>query len=72
MNLNDFGDPICGFEWNISTTIGWVAMKLGTDIHDSLRMNWNNFDDPLTSPLAPSSGQTFHLSDTLASNQLST
>ncbi len=34
---------ICGFEWNSSTSIGWIAMKFHTNIHVSLRMNYNNF-----------------------------
>ncbi len=39
MYLNDSGHhemDICGFEWNVSTTIGWIAMKFGTDIQDEL------------------------------------
>lgn len=27
------------------------GLTFGTDIHIPLRMNWNNFDDPLTSSL---------------------
>ncbi len=40
-------------------------MKFVSDIHVPLRMNCMYFDDPLTFPLAPSSGQTFYLSSTL-------
>ncbi len=32
-----------------STTIGWIAMKFGSDIHVSLRMNCKNMDDPFLS-----------------------
>ncbi len=31
---------ICGFEWNISTIIGW--MKFGSDIHVPWRINYQN------------------------------
>lgn len=34
--------------WNISTTVGWIAMKCGTAIHVSIRMNCNNSGDPFT------------------------
>ena len=27
---------ICAFERNVSTIIGWIAIKLGTEIHVSL------------------------------------
>ncbi len=38
-------------------------MKFGTDIHGAQRMNPENyFHGPLTFPLAPPSGQGFHLS----------
>lgn len=36
MNPIDFDDPLrllCGFEWNISTTIQQIVMKLATQIH---------------------------------------
>ncbi len=32
-------DIVGGFEWNISTTTWWTAMKSGTHIHVPLRMN---------------------------------
>lgn len=32
--------------WNVRTTVGWTAMKSGTDIHVLLEMNWNNFGHP--------------------------
>ncbi len=40
-------------DWNVSTTIGWIAIKVCTDIHGSQTMNPNDFDDPLTFPLVP-------------------
>ncbi len=43
-------------DWNISTTIWWTALKFCTDIHGAQRMDPNDFDDPLTSWIAPSSG----------------
>ncbi len=52
MNPTDSGDPltfhICGFEWKVSRTIGWIAVEFGPDIHVPLRMNCNNFGDQLT------------------------
>ncbi len=33
---------------NISTTIGWGVMKYSTDVHALLRINLNDFCDPLT------------------------
>lgn len=32
-----------GLKWNIFTTIGWIALKCGVDIHVPLRMKYNNF-----------------------------
>ncbi len=37
--------------WNILTTIRWIAVKFGSDIHVLVRMSCNNFD-PLTFPQA--------------------
>ncbi len=54
-----------GTDLNISTTIGWTATKLSTDIHDPHRMNFSDFFDPLTFPLAQPAGQTFYLSQHL-------
>lgn len=45
------------FECNVSTTIGWLVMKCGANIHDPLLINFKDFDDPLTVHLVPSSGQ---------------
>ncbi len=45
----------------MSTTIGWIAVRFGADIHGSQRMNPNDFGDHLTFPPAPPMGQSFHL-----------
>ncbi len=58
---------IFGSEWNISTNIG---MEFVADIHVPLRMNYNNFGDPLTFHLAPSSGPNFILSNTVVYDQI--
>ena len=42
-----------GSDCNISSSIGWFTMKLCCAIHDPQRINPTDFDDPLTSPLAP-------------------
>lgn len=55
----------CGFVWNISTAIGWIGVKFGSEIHAPLGKNCNHFGDPLTSHLVPAWGQKFSLSDTL-------
>ena len=39
---------ICGFEWNISTTIGLTAIKSGSDVHAPLRMNGTYPGDPFS------------------------
>lgn len=49
--------PFVGFECNVSTTIGWLVMKCGADIHEALMINFIGFDDPLTLHLVPPSGQ---------------
>ena len=67
-----FGDPIfflqhnhevdiCGFEWNSSSTFGWIAVTFAV----SLRINYNNFGDPSTFHPGPASGLNFFLFDTL-------
>ncbi len=33
---------------NVVTAAGWIARNYGADIHGLLRMNYNNFGDPLT------------------------
>ncbi len=60
MNPTDFGDP----------PFDWIAVKFGTHVHASLRINCNNFGDPLTFNLAPSSGQNFNLCNTLVYDEL--
>lgn len=45
------------------STFGWIAIKLGLDIHVFQKINWNNFGGPLTFPVAPSSGQNFNVSN---------
>lgn len=37
------GQILMRFQWNISVTVGWIAMKYRADIH--LRMKRNHFDD---------------------------
>ncbi len=50
-----------GPEWNISTTIGWIAMKCATYIQGPYKMNSKDVGDPLTFPLVPPAGWSFHL-----------
>lgn len=50
---------ICGFEFNFSTTIGWLAIQFGADIYGAQKIIPSDFADPLTSHQVPSSGQTF-------------
>lgn len=52
---------------NISTTIGCISLKFGTHIHVTLRINSNNFDDPLIFHLVSLSGQRFCKSMTFPS-----
>lgn len=51
------------FQLNVLTTIGEITMKFHTDIHVPHKMNCKNTGDPLTSHLAPSSGQINFLPD---------
>lgn len=49
---HDFFDWMwCGgnISWFVSTTVGWIGAKFGRHIHVSLRMNCNNFGEPLIS-----------------------
>ncbi len=46
--------------------------KFGIDIFGSQMMDPNDCGDPLTFHLAPSSGQTLHVSSTLVYDQIST
>lgn len=68
MNLTDVHDPHDFFSvappWGSlffiemsKNTAEWIAMKSGTNIPVSLRMNSKNLGDPLTFPLASSSGR---------------
>lgn len=41
-------------------------MKFSSDIQVAQRMNPSNFRDPLSFPLVPQAGQTFHLSSETA------
>lgn len=71
MNLNDFSDThtfpvappsfssdICGCEWNIWTTIRWIAVKFSTFMF-LWGQNLMTSNDPLTFPPVPPSGQCF-------------
>ena len=53
---------IYGFVWDVSKTIGYIAMNFGTDIHVPQMMNCSNFCDLLTLNVAPPQGQSLHLS----------
>lgn len=55
---------ICGFNWNISTTTGWITMKFGTNIHNPFRTVLNNFSDQVSFHLASLPGQNFYVSKT--------
>lgn len=46
-----------------------IAMIFDTDIHVTFMMICNRVGHPLTLTLAPSSGQTFNLSNTYQQNQ---
>ncbi len=35
--------PTCGFEGNISTSIGWITKNFGTENHVSLRIKFSIF-----------------------------
>ncbi len=53
-----------GTNWNISATTGGIVMKCGSDLHVLQRMNCDDFGDPLTFHLAPSSGRHVNVSNT--------
>ncbi len=73
--MDNFGDPLTYSSTTMrltfvvlsemAQTIGWIVMKCVTDINVPLKMKNNHFGDPLTFPLAPSSGQNVHFSNTL-------
>lgn len=46
---------IFGFQWNISTIVGKIAIEFDTHCHVALRMDCFKFEDLLTCPQAPSS-----------------
>ncbi len=48
-----------GPDWNISTTIGLIAMKFSRVINGFQRMNPNDFGDPMAFALAPLWGLPF-------------
>lgn len=50
-----------GPDWNISITLGWIALQLCSDIHCPQRMKPTSFGEPLTFPLAPPVGWRFWL-----------
>lgn len=50
------------FLWNVSPSVGWIALIFGTDIHSAQKMDCIHFGDPLTFHLAPPEGQSYHLS----------
>ena len=52
------------YELNTSTNISQIDLKSGSDIPVPLRMNCNNFGDPLTFHPVSSSGLHFHLPST--------
>ena len=51
-----------GPDWNISTTIGCIAVTFHTVIRGPQRMNPHDFGEPLTFLLAPTASQSSHLS----------
>ncbi len=51
-------------------SIGWIAMKFGTDIHGAQRMSPNVFVDSLTCLLAPPVAQSFHRSSEISQHLL--
>lgn len=50
---------VCNFKWNVSTNF-FYCHKFDADIYDPIRMNWNNFGDPLIFSVAPLSCQMFN------------
>ena len=58
------------FLWNVSTTIGYIAMTFGTDTHIHFRVHYYHFGDSLDFDLVPSSGQTFNLNNTVVYDQI--
>lgn len=54
-----------GLGWNISTAIEFIDMKCSTDTHGSSKMKPTDFGYPLTTPPAPPTGQSFHMSSVI-------
>ncbi len=50
---NNFSTLTTGFLWHALTTMGWIGIKFGINIHGAQRMNSADFGDSLTFPLAP-------------------
>lgn len=67
MNPNDFGSSYFScratirlkFLFFILTTIGLIASTFGINLHVPVKINFNNFGDPLTFPLS-STGQNLN------------
>ena len=55
---------IFGFMFHVSilTTIRLISIKFGKHIRCAHRINFGDFDDPLTSPTAPPADQSVHVS----------
>lgn len=46
---------MCGFDGNVLTSVGRIAIKCGACSHLPIKMNCNNFSDLLMFPVMPSS-----------------
>lgn len=46
---------------NLLTTVEWITLKFGADVHGAQRLNHNFFGDPLTFYLATSRSVFFYL-----------
>ncbi len=44
----------------LASPTGWISMEFDTNIHDPQMINLNDFDDPLTFPVASPAGQSCH------------
>ncbi len=72
MKPNDSGVPqtfLLAPPWGFVGNFLTIDMQFDTDIHVPLRMNSNNFGNPLTFHLVPSSGQTFYSSNMWTNTQ---
>lgn len=61
--------PSWGLHLNVLTTIGCIATEFGAH-NVFLRMNCNDFSDPLTFLLVLPSGQSFNVSNSLVCDQI--